>query len=237
MTIGHEALKQLVGKIFAAAGSHAHEAERIAHYLVEANLTGHDSHGVIQVPRYVERMRAAQVVPNQTAEIVLENDVLAVLDGRLGFGQVIGEQAMRIALDKSARFGLSLLALRNSGHLGRIGDWAEMAARENKIALIFVNTGGGGILVAPTEAPSAGFRLTRSPWACRFPEARLSCWTHPRASSPKARCGWRRTGARTSPRAACSTPKGGRPPTRRTSMQPLPAHCFPWAATRASRWG
>ena len=116
---------------------------------------GHDSHGVIQVPRYVERVRAGTLVPNQTVEIVSENEVLAVLDGRLGFGQVIGAEAMRIALDKCAKFGLSLVALRNAGHLGRIGDWAEMAAREGKVSILFVNTSGGGILVAPhggTEA-------------------------------------------------------------------------------------
>ena len=149
MTIDETTLKRLVRDIFAAAGSHQHEAERIAHYLVEANLVGHDSHGVIQVPRYVERLRTGALVPNQTVEIVSENEVLAVLDGRLGFGQVIGEEAMRIALDKCVKFGLSLVALRNTGHLGRIGDWAEMAAREGKVAILFVNTSGGGILVAP----------------------------------------------------------------------------------------
>ena len=127
MTIDRATLEQLVRDIFRAAGSHHHEAERIAHYLVEANLVGHDSHGVIQVPRYVERVRARQLVPNQTVEIVSENEVMAVLDGRLGFGQLIGEEAMRIALEKCAKFGLSLVALRNAGHLGRIGDWAEMA--------------------------------------------------------------------------------------------------------------
>ena len=167
MTIDHATLKKLVRDIFTAAGSHHHEAERIAHYLVEANLVGHDSHGVIQVPRYVERVRAGQLVPNQTVEIVSENEVMAVLDGRLGFGQVIGEEAMRIALDKCAKFGLSLVALRNSGHLGRIGDWAEMAAREGKVSLLFVNTSGGGILVAPHGGTER--RLSANPIAAGVP--------------------------------------------------------------------
>ncbi len=167
MTIDHVKLGKLVRDIFAAAGSHHHEAERIAHYLVEANLVGHDSHGVIQVPRYIDRVRAGTVVANQTVEIVSENEILTVLDGRLGFGQVIGEEAMRIALDKCAKFGLSLVALRNSGHLGRIGDWAEMAAREGKIAILFVNTNGGGILVAPHGGNER--RLSADPIAAGVP--------------------------------------------------------------------
>jgi uncharacterized oxidoreductase len=167
MVIDQATLKQFVQDIFGAVGSHHHEAKRIAHYLVEANLVGHDSHGVIQVPRYVERVRARTLVPNQTIEIVRENEVLAVLDGRFGFGQVIGEEAMRIALDKCAKFGLSLVALRNSGHLGRIGDWAEMAAREGKMSILFVNTSGGGILVAPHGGTER--RLSANPIAAGVP--------------------------------------------------------------------
>jgi len=191
MMIDHTTLEQLVRDIFTAAGSHHHEAERIAHYLVEANLVGHDSHGVIQVARYVERVRAGLLVPNQTVEIVSENEVLAVLDGRLGFGQVIGEEAMRIALDKCARFGLSLVALRNAGHLGRIGDWAEMAAREGKVAILYVNTSGGGILVAPHGGTER--RLSANPIAAGVPVpgGRRSSSTSRPAPSPRGRSGLR----------------------------------------------
>ena len=105
MTIDHVKLGKLVQDIFAAAGCHHHEAERIAHYLVEANLVGHDSHGVIQVPRYIDRVRAGTVVPNQTVEIVSENEIMAVLDGRLGFGQVIGEEAMPSRWTRASRWG------------------------------------------------------------------------------------------------------------------------------------
>ena len=167
MTIDHVTLRKLVETIFTAAGSHHHEAERIAHYLVEANLTGHDSHGVIQVSRYVQRVRAKELVPNQKVEIVSENEVMAVLDGRLGFGQVIGEEATQVALDKCAKFGVSLVALRNAGHLGRIGDWAEMAAGQGKLSLHFVNTSGGGILVAPHGGKER--RLSADPIAAGVP--------------------------------------------------------------------
>ena len=148
---------------------------------------------------------AGHLVPNQTLEIVSENEVMAVVDGQFGFGQVIGEEAMRIGLDKCAKFGVSLVALRNSGHLGRIGDWAEMAAREGKISLHFVNTSGGGILVAPYGGPSAGSPPTRSPPACRFQAARRSSWTCRPAPLPRGRSGSRPTRGPRFPRAASST--------------------------------
>jgi uncharacterized oxidoreductase len=169
MTIHEEVLRKLIREIFTAAGSSHHEAERIAHYLVEANLVGHDSHGAIRVHKYVEWVRAGDLVPNQTLEIVTENEIMAVLDGRYGFGQIMGEEAMKIALDKCAKFGVSLVALRNSGHLGRIGDWAEMAVRQNKISLHFVNTSGGGILVAPHGGTQR--RLSADPIAAGVPVA------------------------------------------------------------------
>jgi uncharacterized oxidoreductase len=167
MNIDHAALGKLIHDIAVAAGSHHYEAERIAHYLVEANLVGHDSHGAIRVPRYIEWVRAGHLIPNQTIEIVSENEVMAVLDGRFGFGQVMGEAAMKLALDKCAKFGVSLVALRNAGHLGRIGDWAEMAARDGKISIHFVNTGGGGILVAPYGGTQR--RLSADPIAAGVP--------------------------------------------------------------------
>lgn len=167
MIIDRAALKKLIQNIFAAAGSHHHEAERIGHYLVEANLVGHDSHGAIRVPRYIDWVRAGHLIPNQTIEIVSENEVMAVLDGRFGFGQVMGEEAMKLALDKCAKFGVSLVALRNAGHLGRIGDWAEMAARAGKVSIHFVNTSGGGILVAPFGGTQR--RLSADPIAAAVP--------------------------------------------------------------------
>ena len=142
-------LRGLVGRIFAAAGCETDEARRIAGYLVEANLVGHDSHGVIRVPTYIDWLLADKVVANQSLEIVTENDSLAVVDGRFGFGQTIGEQAVRLGIDKAQKSGVAAIALSNSGHLGRIGDWPLLAARAGLVSLHFVNTSGMGMLVAP----------------------------------------------------------------------------------------
>ena len=167
MRIPADRLRRLVSAVFAAAGCGPAEHERIAHYLVESNLVGHDSHGVIRVSYYIDWLRAGSVVANQQPQVVFENDAVAVVDGRFGFGQVMGEEAMKLGIAKCARHGVGVVALRNSGHLGRIGDWAEMAARAGKMSLHFVNTTGAGILVAPHGGLTR--RLSANPVAAGVP--------------------------------------------------------------------
>lgn len=141
-------LRGLVGDIFSAAGCSRGEAERIARYLVAANLAGHDSHGVVRVPRYVQMKRDGRVVADQTIETAVDTPVLAVIDGKFGFGQSVAPQAVEIGIAKCKAMGLSAVSLRNSGHVGRVGDWAEMAAAAGLISIHFVNA-GGSVLVAP----------------------------------------------------------------------------------------
>src|SRR5262245_44479345 len=128
MRIAHDRLKRLTTSNFAAVGSNPHEAARIGNYLVEANVAGHDSHGVIRVPCYVESVKAGKVVPNQRMQVVFENEVIAVVDGQYGFGQVLGEEAMRLGIDKAKKHGVAVVALRNAGHLGQIGAWPLLVA-------------------------------------------------------------------------------------------------------------
>ncbi|MEZ6044202.1 MAG: Ldh family oxidoreductase [Planctomycetaceae bacterium] len=142
MKYPYERLVALAENVFSAVGCEHEEATRVSRRLVEANLVGHDSHGIIRIPSYVEWLRAGKVLANQSISIVTENDVLAVVDGQYGLGQTVGEQAIQRGIEKSTRHGVSIIALRNSGHLGRIGDWAEMAAAAGKISLHFVNTSG-----------------------------------------------------------------------------------------------
>jgi uncharacterized oxidoreductase len=167
MNLRHDRLKKLIAVIFQAAGSHQPEAERIAHCLVEANLVGHDSHGVIRVPPYIDWLVNGKVFANRHINVVFENDVMAIVDGQFGFGQVIGEEAMQLGIAKVSGHGVAVIALRNSGHLGRIGDWAIMAAAAGKASLHFVNTSGGGILAAPFGGVSR--RLSANPIAAAVP--------------------------------------------------------------------
>lgn len=148
MRVAVAPLRRLVSACFVRAGCPADEAERIALYLSKANLTGHDSHGVIRVPRYLEWLQQGRVHAGRHAELVLDGPSIAVVEGHHGFGQTIGPEACRIGIAKAKTNGLSLVAIRRSGHLGRIGDFAEMAIEEGIVSLHFVNA-YNSLLVAP----------------------------------------------------------------------------------------
>ncbi len=142
------------------------EARRIATYLTTANLTGHDSHGVIRVPVYIRWKKMGSVVPDQTAELVVDTPSLAVVDGKFGYGQTVAPQAVRIGIEKCRASGLAAVALRNAGHIGRVGDWAEMAAAEGLVSVHFVNA-AGSVLVAPYGGVER--RLSTAPYCVGIP--------------------------------------------------------------------
>ena len=148
MLIKVASLCGFVTQIFINAGCSSEESERIARHLASANLTGHDSHGVIRVPRYVSWLKSGNLRAGQSLTVITETDVFAVVNGNRGFGQSIGEQAVQLGIKKSLNTGISIIALRQSGHLGRIGDWAEMAVEAGLISIHFVNV-AGSLLVAP----------------------------------------------------------------------------------------
>ena len=160
-------LEKFIGAIFDAAGSEPREANIIASHLVEASLMGHDSHGVIRVSKYIDWLRAGHVCPNRHARVAGDRGALVVLDGDFGFGQVIGKEAMEIAAERAASHGMATVAVRNSGHLGRIGAWPELLAERGLASIHFVNTSGFGILVAPFGG--ADRRLSANPIAAGAP--------------------------------------------------------------------
>jgi len=143
-----DTLRSFIAEIFVAAGCDAEEAGRIGHHLVSANLAGHDSHGVIRVPRYVQWLQEGKVRAGQAPTVVAESANHAVLDGNGGFGQTIGPAAVDMGIAKARAAGLAVVTLRNSGHIGRIGDWAERAAEAGLVSIHFVNVGMGEV-VAP----------------------------------------------------------------------------------------
>jgi uncharacterized oxidoreductase len=143
-----ERLSDFVAKIFVRLGSSPEEGERIGRCLVNANLTDHDSHGVARVPRYVQWRRDGMLSPDVTVERVVDNPVIAILDGKFGFGQTTAPQAVALGIEKCRAHGLAAIGLRNSGHVGRVGEWAEMAAEAGLVSVHFVNV-AGSVLVAP----------------------------------------------------------------------------------------
>jgi uncharacterized oxidoreductase len=166
VTIKADALSRFVRDIFAKAGCSPAESERIGKYLVSANLTGHDSHGVARVPRYLQWQRDGVVFADREVQILTQTPVLAVVDGCHGFGQTVAPQAVRLGIDKCKAMGLAMVALRNAGHIGRVGDWAEMAAEAGLVSVHFVNA-SGSVLVAPFGGTER--RLSTAPFVVGVP--------------------------------------------------------------------
>ena len=124
-------------------------ASQVAESLVLANLKGHDSHGVIRIIEYVDWVQRGWVDPSGQLEIVREQPCILILNGNFGFGQVVGRAALNLGISKAKREGACILSLRQSGHLGRVGEFMEMAADAGLACFAMTNTHGGGVLVAP----------------------------------------------------------------------------------------
>ena len=132
-------LARAIEAIAHAGGSDSAEAKLVAENLVTANLVGHDSHGIGMMPRYVEALLEGGLHPNRKVEVKLDGGSLLALDGGAGYGQSIGLQATRMAIERAKKHGVAVVALGNSHHLGRIGQWAEMALAEGLVSMHFVN--------------------------------------------------------------------------------------------------
>lgn len=137
-------------------GSSADEVEAVVSNLVEANLTGHDSHGIGMLPRYADAYLEGGLKPNAHVSTLVDGGTLLRLDGNAGFGQVIGKEAMALAIGRARSHGNCIVALGNSHHLGRIGAWAEQCAAAGLVSVHFVNVVSRAI-VAPHGGADARF--------------------------------------------------------------------------------
>ncbi|OGA67522.1 MAG: malate/lactate/ureidoglycolate dehydrogenase [Betaproteobacteria bacterium RIFCSPLOWO2_12_FULL_67_28] len=153
---GHRALARAIEAIVAAGGSDAREARLVAENLVTANLTGHDSHGVGMIPRYVESLLEGGLKVNQHPKTVFDGGAMLSLDGQQGYGQVIGLEAMETGIARAKQHGLCVMGLARSHHLCRIGQWAEQAVAAGLISLQFTNVISRSI-VAPYAGADARF--------------------------------------------------------------------------------
>lgn len=144
-------LRRSVADVVAAAGSTREEAQTVADNLVLANLSGHDSHGVGMLPRYVDAVLEGGLKPNTAITVKLDGGSLLAIDGGRGYGQVVGEQAMQLALQRAQDTGSCVIALANAHHLGRIGHFAEMAVARGLVSIHFVN-----VQSRPVVAPFGG---------------------------------------------------------------------------------
>lgn len=152
MLIEAERLRAEVDRVLRGAGSGAEEAAIVADHLIEANLRGHDSHGVGVLPAYVRNIGLGRLHPNHHANFLRADPTMAVVDGGMGYGQVIAREATDWAIGAARDNGMALLALRNVHHIGRVGTYGEQAVRAGLISISFVN----GISAAPRVAPHGG---------------------------------------------------------------------------------
>ncbi len=167
IVIGHQPLTEIVTKMIQGAGSADIEAHVVASNLVEANLMGHDSHGVGLAPRYMLHARTGTMTPGAKATLVTDNGVYLLVDGNMGYGQIIGAETMVLAIDKARRNGAAIVALRNAHHLGRIGAWGELCAGAGFISIHYVNATGHKPYVAPYGGYEA--RYSTNPYCTAVP--------------------------------------------------------------------
>lgn len=150
-TMTVDGLQSTITRILEAAGSLPAEARQVAANLVLANLSGHDSHGVGMVPRYVDAVAEGGLRPNAAVKINLDAGQLLALDGQHGYGQIVGVQAMGLGIARARQHGSCIVTLAHAHHLGRIGHFAELATAQGLVALHFVN-----VLSRPVVAPWGG---------------------------------------------------------------------------------
>ena len=157
MLIDQAKLRTLATKIVIAGGSKPNEAEIVADHLVEANLRGHDSHGVGMLVAYTRDFEGGTLRPNQKPEIVSDTGTISVWDAQAGYGQVIARQAVEWAIETAKKHGVAVNGLRNAHHIGRVGTYGEIAARAGMVSLHFVNVASGPPPVAPFRGREGRF--------------------------------------------------------------------------------
>jgi len=159
-TIDPGRLESTATRIFEGLGAPPADAAWISHLLVLANLRGHDSHGVIRIPQYAEGVKAGGIDPKSPITILAETPVTARLDGGRGFGQVVARRGAEMAIAKAKASGLAAVALSRTTHVGRLADYAEMAARQGLVGMLWVNA-VHGLNVAPWGGHGARLRDER----------------------------------------------------------------------------
>jgi uncharacterized oxidoreductase len=150
-------LRRLTSKILESGGSARAEAELVADHLVQANLAGHDSHGVGMVPAYIRHLKAALVVPNTRAKVVKDDGAMLMFDGGRGYGRPVAGEAMTAAIERCRQTGVVVVTLANAHHIGRVGAYGELSNAAGLVSLHFVNVTDHRPLVAPFRGTDARF--------------------------------------------------------------------------------
>jgi len=168
-TVPAETLTTVSRGIFEGLGAAPAEARTIASVLVEANLAGHDSHGVIRVPQYADSVRAGDTRPDVSLTTVRETATTTIHDAHWGFGAVSMSAALAAGMAKARDLGMHAFGIHNCNHIGRLGHYSDIASRAGFIPVITVNSTGPGAAVAPFGGKQG--KLGTNPLSVAFPTA------------------------------------------------------------------
>jgi uncharacterized oxidoreductase len=136
-------------------------------HCIDANVAGHDSHGIIQIPTYIDRIQVGHIVPGAPWTIVQESPTTTVIDGHWGFGYTVSERAMRLTIEKASAANVAATTVYRQGHIGRLASYTLMAARANMIGLITADSGRSTKQVAPFGGREA--RIGTNPLSIAVP--------------------------------------------------------------------
>ncbi len=139
-------LIKLGKEILEAVGTSPKEAAWVSNCLVLSNIKGVDSHGIQQIPGYVESIQNGSLKPGARPTLIAKRSATAFYDGNWGYGYSIAYDVMKQTIKKAKKAGVAFSGIRNVHHIGRVGKWAEMALKENMIGIA---SQPGGIYIAP----------------------------------------------------------------------------------------
>ena len=142
-------LREIIEALFVASGVPEKDAITFSRLSVGANLAGHDSHGVIQVPSYIDRIRRGHIDPKASYDVIKDTSTTTVVDGNWGIGYVVTERLMKTTIEKAKTQNIAAATVFRQSHVGRLGAYPLMAAAEDMIAFITADSGRSAKAVVP----------------------------------------------------------------------------------------
>ncbi len=157
-TISPDTLLDFATRLLSAGGVAGDEAALVARSLVDANLRGHDSHGVMRIPSYLDTLGKGEVISGAELTAIKRTPTTFVGDAHWGFGQTQAQRLTRTLIDMARESGLAVGTLIHCSHIGRLGEYCELAAEAGLVSMVMVNTHGHARRVAPPggRAPRLG---------------------------------------------------------------------------------
>ncbi|HEY1603700.1 MAG TPA: Ldh family oxidoreductase [Pirellulales bacterium] len=166
-TIAADQLTQFATNLLLSGGLAVEEAQVVARSLVAANLRGHDSHGVMRVPYYLDQLAKGELKAGAKLKVIKEEHALLLADGQWGFGQTLARDLTARLIAKARHGGVCVGTLIHTGHIGRLGEYCEHAADAGMVSLLMANTHGAARRVAPVGGTAP--RLGTNPLAFGVP--------------------------------------------------------------------